>query len=73
MVERHSTRGSSGSKTPRGDMSTGAIKARLIRATSTLQNLPSQRPDTTVRSCARGYRRVTLDLVAKTLTHIFLP
>ena len=37
------------SKTRRGDMSVDAIKARLIRATSTLQILPPRKPDVTVR------------------------
>jgi len=47
--EPRSTRSISRSKTRGGDMSVGAIKARLIRATSTLQILPSQKPDTMVR------------------------
>jgi len=50
MEESRSIRDISRSKTRGGDMSVDAIKARLIRATSTLQILPSQRPDTTVRN-----------------------
>lgn len=44
------TRDVSRSKTRGGDMSVDAIKARLVRATSTLQILPSHKPDTTVRN-----------------------
>ena len=50
MEEPRSTRDISRSKTHGGDMSVGAIKARLIKATSTLQILSSQKPDTTVRN-----------------------
>jgi len=53
MEELRSTRDISRSKT-RGDMSVGAIKARLIRATSTLQILPFQKPDTTAQNPAVG-------------------
>jgi hypothetical protein len=50
MEEPHLTRDASRSKTRRGDMSVDAIKARLVRATSTLQILPSQKSDEAVRS-----------------------
>ena len=50
MEEPRSTRDIPRSKTHGGDLSVGAIKARLIRATSTLQILPSREPDTTVRN-----------------------
>jgi len=49
MGEPHLARENSRSKTRRGNMSVDAIKARLIRATSTLQILPSQKLDTMVR------------------------
>lgn len=48
MEDPPSTRGASRSKTPKGNMSVDAIKARLIRATSTLQIIPSEKPDRTV-------------------------
>ena len=47
MEEPHSTRGISKSETQGGNMSVDAIKARLVRAASTLQTPPSQKPDTT--------------------------
>ena len=50
MEAPHSSRDVSKLKTKsrKGDMSVDAIKARLIRATSTLQVIPSKDPDTTV-------------------------
>ena len=50
MEEPRPARDNLRSKTRGGNMSVDAIKARLIRATSTLQVLPSQKPDTTVRN-----------------------
>ena len=50
MEDPHSKRGVSKFKTRKGDMSVDAIKARLIRATSTLQILPSSRPDTAAQN-----------------------
>jgi hypothetical protein len=47
MEEPHLTHGLSKPKYRGGNMSVDAIKARLIRATSTLQILPSGKPDTT--------------------------
>ena len=47
MEEPYSKRDVSKSKSHGGNMSVDAIKARLIRATSTLQILPSKKPDTT--------------------------
>ena len=44
----HPTSDISKSKTRKGDMSVDAIKARLIRATSTLRVLPSEKLDSTV-------------------------
>ena len=48
MESPHSTRDVSRSKNRKGGMSVDAIKARLIRATSILQILPSEKPDPTV-------------------------
>lgn len=50
MEEPRPSHDLSRSKSRRGDMSVDAIKARLIRATSTMQILPSQKPDATVRN-----------------------
>ena len=47
MEEPRLTRDVSKSKSHGGNMSVDAIKARLIRATSTLQILPPKKPDTT--------------------------
>lgn len=52
MENPHSIRKISKSKTRKGNMSVDAIKARLIRATSTLQVIPSQSPDAAIRSPA---------------------
>jgi len=46
MEEPHRTRDVSKSKSHGDNMSVDAIKARLIKATSTLQVLPSEKPDT---------------------------
>jgi hypothetical protein len=50
MEEPRLTHDASRSKTRRGDMSVDAIKARLVRATSTLQILPPQKSNEAVRS-----------------------
>ena len=50
MEEPRSTRNVSRPRNRGGNMSVDAIKARLIRATSALQILPFQQPDTMVRN-----------------------
>lgn len=50
MEEPYLTRENTKSKTRGGDMSVDAIKTRLIKATSTLQIVAAQKPDTVVRN-----------------------
>ena len=54
IEEPHQTRDVSKSKSHGDNMSVNAIKARLIKATSTLQVLPSKKPDTTMVIKASG-------------------
>ena len=67
MEEPHLTCDNSRSKTRGGTMSVNAIKARLIRATSTLQILPSLKPDTIAQDPMRVEERVDPVACQKTL------